>query len=413
MEAILRRPPSLQVAETAVSLKFAHEQRDGGCSVEVFLGHRSVQVTMDLVRDGRLDSVILRDVKRSSLVKLFRNPGARMVHRRPNPYFVTFNLTRTKARRFFMSAGAPVDGTLASVSLGFEPSTYFLLYRDGSFAYSAGVPVRLHARLAGRQAWRPRPELARLGLRSPDTFFLQFTDGGMEWGDLPRHLEELLLATNAPVEELALGEADDYYVRLRDGREAWCLPEALADMLEEGRSPRAAGEVAAIALGEHGDFYVRLVDGTSHGRATQGTRAALGMFRESKDTMVQLGREGEFVVVGRRKNLVEGQRKRRADDEEEVMTKRKKYKRSEDGGKGEGREEVEGGCTCERPSGVVICRRCGESMAGRVGRACTSHPAATHSTDVWACAGCGEAESAMLEEHRMEGAAPPSIRLVG
>lgn len=405
----------LQVAETAASLKFSHEQRDGGCSVEVFLAHRSAQVTMDAVRDGRHDSVILRDVKKSKLVKLFRNPGARMVYRWPNPYYVSFNLTRPDARRFFMSAGAPVDGTLASVSLGAEPSTYFLLYRDGSFAYSAGVPPELHARLAGRQAWRPRPELARLGLRSPDTFFLQFTDGAMEWGDLPRQLEELLLATAAPVEELALGEADDYFVRLRDGREAWCLPETLADMLEQGRTPGAAGEVAAIALGEHGDFYVRLVDGTSHGRATQGARAALGMFRESNDTMVQLGREGEFVVVGRRKNLVEGRRKRRADVEEEVVSKRRRYEeeRPGDGVEEEGREELEGGCTCERAAGLVICRRCGESTAGRVRRACPGHPTAVHSTDVWACAGCGEADAAMLEEHRLEGGGLPNTRVIG
>ena len=72
-------------------MKYNHEQRDGGCSIEVYLDHRSVKITLDNANDGRYDSVILKNVKTSQLLMLFRKPTARMVYRQPNPFYVLYN----------------------------------------------------------------------------------------------------------------------------------------------------------------------------------------------------------------------------------------------------------------------------------------------------------------------------------
>ena len=109
-----------QVAETAGSVKYSHEQRDGGCCVEVFLGSRSIQITMDRVWQDRKDSIILRSVESGSLLKIFRNPGAKIRYRKSNPYFVSYRLKNAESRRFFMSANSPIGKILV----------FFILNRD-------------------------------------------------------------------------------------------------------------------------------------------------------------------------------------------------------------------------------------------------------------------------------------------
>ena len=101
-----------QVAETAGFVKYSHEQRDGGCCVEVFLGSRSIQITMDKVWQGRKDSIILRSVERGNLLKIFRNPGAKIRYRKSNPYYVAYRLNNAESRRFFMSANSPIGKTI-------------------------------------------------------------------------------------------------------------------------------------------------------------------------------------------------------------------------------------------------------------------------------------------------------------
>ena len=371
-------------------MKYNHEQRDGGCSIEVYLDHRSVKITLDNANDGRYDSVILKNVKTSQLLMLFRKPTGSMVYRQPNPFFVFHNFHRSKSRQFFRSIYAPIDGTLESISLGYHPSTYFILYKDGSFAHSEGIPAILHRRLLGRQEWLPRPELVRLGKASGKAFFIQYADGTADWDQLPSELEGVLLESTSAVEELALGVGQDYYVRLRNGHEAWCVVEDLALVLEKGRSADKSGEVKRIALGkQQGDFYVQFGDGTSHGRMHRSVRSALASFEEKSDVAVDLGEEDEFVVVGRRRHLLNNNtpdnfragvgKRRHKEDTEQVKEKRQRENLD---------EMVEMGwesCSCEREPGLVVCRDCGETTPGRLRKICQQHPYAVHSTDIFAC----------------------------
>ena len=202
-----------QVGKLEASVKYSHEQRDGGCSIEVYLHHRSVKITMNNAK--YYNSVIIKNVKTSQLLMLFRKPLAKMVSRQPNPFFVLYNFSQSNSRRFFNSIAAPIDGTLESISLGFHPSTFFILYKDGSFAHSEGIPTILHRKLLSRQKELPRPELVRLSKASGKAFFIQYADGGADWSELPKELECILLSSMSAVEELALGHGEDYYVRLR------------------------------------------------------------------------------------------------------------------------------------------------------------------------------------------------------
>ena len=367
-------------------MMYNHEQRDGGCSIEVYLDHRSVKITLDNAIEGRHDSTILKNVKTSQLLMLFRKPAARLVYRQPNPFYVHHNFHHSGSRRFFRSVDAPIDGTLESISLGYHPSTYFILYKDGSFAHSADIPPTLHRRLLGRQEWLPRPELVRLGKSSEKAFFILFADGTAQWDKLPRELESVLHNSTSAVEELALGEGKDYYVRLRNGHETWCVVEPLALILEKGRSAGKSGEVKRIALGKQGDFYVQFGDGRKKGRMHRSARTALASFESSSDVAVDLGEEDEYVVVGRRRHLLNintpgnnnTKRRLKVDTEQEkVKTRREDLD-----------EMVEMGwesCSCQRDPGLVVCRDCGEVTPGRLRRVCLQHPLAVHSTDIFAC----------------------------
>ena len=157
-----------QVARTANSVKYSHSERDGGCSVK------------------------LRNIKRKDLTEIFRNPGAKIIYQRPNPFYICSHLNDNCNRKLFMSPDAPIDGALKSISLGYDCSTFLISYTDNSFSHSSGIPSRLYHKLLGRQEHLPRPELVRLGLRSPHSFFIQYADGSMDSCDLPRELESLL-----------------------------------------------------------------------------------------------------------------------------------------------------------------------------------------------------------------------------
>ena len=317
---------------------------------------------------------------------------------------------------------------MESISLGADPSTFFVLYKDGSFAHSGGIPSLLYQRLLGRQGSLPRPELVRLGKRSPQTFFLQYTvgsagevqlisspqDAGMEWYDLPRELEDILVESkDVGVEELALGEGDDYYVRLQDGRESWRLADSLAELLER-RSPGPGGEVGCLALGWQGDYYIRLADGSCRSRVGGGVEAALARFLDPGNCSVELGLGGEYVVVGRRRELLGGQDrgKRRLEGPGSGIPHKK---RKGDSPEQDNCETDDGCCICLRPVGLVLCMTCGETREGRVRRVCPSHPTVVYSMDRFHCPGCKQQDLAMMEEHPLARGAKnvPNKKILG
>ena len=200
-----------------------------------------------------------------------------------------------------------------------------------------------------------------------------------------------------------------------------------------------------IALGkQRGDFYVQLEDGTSHGRMHRFARTSLANFESGSDVAVDLGEGDEYVVLGKRRHLLNNNNtagnlntygaRRRLKGHAEYGNEKKRRRDSDE------LVEMEcDGCSCQRESGVVVCRDCGEATPGRLRRICPQHPFAIHSTDIFACRhcfllkvvnipsrvnnlilslpprGCGQSKMDLLEEHRpaMPEALKKTVKIIG
>ena len=53
--------------------------------------------------------------------------------------------------------------------------------------------------------------------------------GKQYWKKIPEELEDILEDTKHYVDLIAMGEEDDYYVKLSNGKEYWNIPQKLAD----------------------------------------------------------------------------------------------------------------------------------------------------------------------------------------
>ena len=115
-----------------------------------------------------------------------------------------------------------------SISLGYD--SYFILNHDGSYKYY-NIPSRLKDKLKDRPD--SVPEIVQLGSYHSDTYFIQFADGKKSWRKIPEELEDILDDTDKYVDVIAMGEEDDYYVKLSNGREYWSIPNKLAERLKD------------------------------------------------------------------------------------------------------------------------------------------------------------------------------------
>ena len=139
----------------------------------------------------------------------------------------------------------------SNITLGYDG--YFVLNHDGTFV-SHNLPRKLRYKLEDRVASDPIPTVVSLGTEHPDTYFLQFADGKRSWRRLPQELEDILEDTEHYVDIMALGEEEDYYVKLSNGKEFWNIPSKLADRL---RGKHGEKTVATVSLGYEDQYNVR------------------------------------------------------------------------------------------------------------------------------------------------------------
>ena len=71
---------------------------------------------------------------------------------------------------------------------------------------------------------------------------------------LSGELEDILEDTEHYVDLMALGEEEDYYIKLSNGKEFWNIPGRLADRL---RGKHAEKTVAGVSLGYEDQYNVR------------------------------------------------------------------------------------------------------------------------------------------------------------
>lgn len=153
----------------------------------------------------------------------------------------------------FPRQGAQDDTTL--VALG---RTHPVVATNGMAFWGCGIPRGLYNKLNGRQYWLPTIDVVAFG---PDdtSYFVQFTDGSMEWKGLPRELEKHLgNQSSCHVKTLALGDEGSWYCKWCDDSVAWaCIPLELHSELEASSLP----PVDCLTLGPRGEWFVRFCDG--------------------------------------------------------------------------------------------------------------------------------------------------------
>ena len=137
------------------------------------------------------------------------------------------------------------------ISLGYDG--YFVLCHDGSYI-DYNLPRKLRHKFEDRVASDPIPTVVSLGTQHPDTFFIQFADGKRSWRGLSGELEDILEDTEHYVDLMALGEEEDYDIKLSNGKECWNMPGRLADRL---RGKHAEKTVAGVSLGYEDQYNVR------------------------------------------------------------------------------------------------------------------------------------------------------------
>ena len=76
-------------------------------------------------------------------------------------------------------------------------------------------------------------------------------------------MEDILEENRHYVDVIAIGEEDDYYLKLSNSKEYWNIPSKLADRL---RGKHSSKTVASVSLGYDDEYSVKFSDGsrTSH-----------------------------------------------------------------------------------------------------------------------------------------------------
>ena len=72
--------------------------------------------------------------------------------------------------------------------MGYDPVPWIILYGNGGYAHSGGLPKDLYNKLNSRRKDLPGPASVALGPK--DTWFIRWEDGKTEW-DLPAKISDI------------------------------------------------------------------------------------------------------------------------------------------------------------------------------------------------------------------------------
>jgi len=296
-------------------VSFGNNGKCGGVRINVYYTTGTVATCLDHPHRGKTQ-LFRRNMTLEDLKEIFEDPRthtSKGYHRIPNSR-LKYNEDRSMANPSSMYLFQDEDTMdffknitkegIDSISVGCNG--FVILYTDGETAWSSGLPKHLHNKLNGRQRWLPRPEIIALGLRSRDSYYVQFADGKAEWCDLPDDLETAIQENDEPVDLIAIGDDDDYYVRFKDGSEDWSLPSDLSNLLN-GRNGTRRGnpnlaQVKRISLSDQEEWVVGFSDGQWKWSSNHSSNI---LDRDVTDEMrscdklyeLQMGANGNFVFL--------------------------------------------------------------------------------------------------------------------
>ena len=129
-----------------------------------------------------------------------------------------------------------------------------MLYENGGWAFTGGIPKLLHNKLNGRARSLPSPTYVAIG--SDDRYYIRFADGKSEWVGCENMGNELKNC-NESIETVAFGESwGSYFLVYQDGGCSYCnIPSDLEEFVEN------SGSLNCVSLGRDGAWYAEASDG--------------------------------------------------------------------------------------------------------------------------------------------------------
>ena len=145
------------------------------------------------------------------------------------------------------------------VSIATDGKTTIMLFEEGGWAFTAGLPTALRNELDARKTL---PAYVALG--SQNRWFLTFANGAETWNgpdEMSRVLQDsALVEQHRGVRTVAFGSTfDSYFIVFNDGW--WCrgdLPDGLKIAIQRlGAEP----SFKCVSLGPDGEWYLETLDG--------------------------------------------------------------------------------------------------------------------------------------------------------
>lgn len=167
-----------------------------------------------------------------------------------------------------------------------------LLYENGGWSWTAGLPKFLHNKLNGRQAHLPKPTYVALG--SQNRYYIKFADGKSEWVGC-NAMTELLNTSKRSVATVAFGGSyDSYFVVFDDGFwQCSTIPSGLTDLL--GRRNNR-GDLKCVSLGPRGEYFLAAKNGRAwwNGLTSEGMKRVASI--KDRVQFMDFGDNGTYLV---------------------------------------------------------------------------------------------------------------------
>ncbi|GBF97188.1 hypothetical protein Rsub_10049 [Raphidocelis subcapitata] len=168
----------------------------------------------------------------------------------------------------------------ATLALG---SGFFAVENDGT-AWWQDIPHSLSNKCIGRQKSLPPVEYVALG--PGESYFVQFVDGHQQWwaDEGLDDLTEALHSYSESVKLLAFAHGGGYYILWEDGHSQWYrLPQGLYNQLNGRKHPC----VEFLSLGPNDEWFVRFLNGKGY---------VAGHSELCQETMAKLKAKGRSVL---------------------------------------------------------------------------------------------------------------------
>ena len=139
------------------------------------------------------------------------------------------------------------------ISISCGGTATIMLYENGNWDFTSGLPDQLAIKLNGRSKALPPPVYVVLG--SLGRYYIRFKDGNAEWAGCNHMTKKLKYCKYKKVRSVAFGQYwDSYFVVFDDGSSIYKnIPNELIDLL---RRRLNRDDLTCVSLGPKGEYFL-------------------------------------------------------------------------------------------------------------------------------------------------------------